>query len=64
MIQYDKIKTLDNALRELLAVEYEHQTGMKDAEFIRLTKYRGVVSVDLAIAAMHRAYNLAATVHN
>ena len=38
MIQYDKIKTLDNALRELLAVEYEHQTGMKDAEFIRLTE--------------------------
>lgn len=46
----------DEHLREILAQEYERETGNKSAEFIRLTKYRGVVSVDLAIAAMRRAW--------
>lgn len=53
----EKIKTRDE-MRELLALEYERENGPmhKSAEFIRLTKYRGVVSVDLAIAAMHCAF--------
>lgn len=49
-------RTLEGQMRELLAKEYERETGIKDAEFIRLIKYCGVVSVDLAIAAMVRAH--------
>ena len=47
----------DSELREILAEEYEREYGPmhKSAEFIRLTKYRGIVTVDLAIAAMRSA---------
>lgn len=52
-------RTLEGKMRELLAQEYERETGIKSGEFIRLTKYSGVVSVDLAVAAMVRAHNAA-----
>ena len=52
--------TLEGKMRELLAQEYERENE-RNAEFIRLTKYRGVVSADLAIAAMVKAYSAGVT---
>lgn len=48
-------RTLEGKCRRLLADEYSRERGGKDPEFILLTKYRGVVSVDTAVAAMMRA---------
>jgi hypothetical protein len=46
----------DARLREILAEQYESENNRSpgSAEFIRLTKYRGVVSVEVALAAMRR----------
>lgn len=48
-------RTLEGKMRRILADEYSRERGGKDPEFILLTKYRGVVSVDTAVAAMCRA---------
>lgn len=48
-------RTMEGKMRRILADEYARERGGKDPEFILLTKYRGVVSVDTAVAAMVRA---------
>lgn len=48
-------RTLEGKMRRILADEYSRERGGKDPEFILLAKYRGVVSVDTAIAAMVHA---------
>lgn len=48
-------RTLEGRMRRILADQYSRERSGKDPEFILLTKYRGIVSVDTAIAAMCRA---------